>query len=143
VGEVDVFKMDSTHELWGHMNTNYVKLARTPQPPDWSDLLAALRSGDFFVTTGEVLLHDSRIQRAAGEITAEADVEWTFPLNFAELVWGDGSQTHRKLVPLAGTSQFGRRKMRIAEKAPNARWARFAVWDVAANGAFTQPVRFE
>ena len=31
LGEVDVFKLDHTHELYGHMNINYVRLDRTPQ----------------------------------------------------------------------------------------------------------------
>ena len=30
LGEVDVFKLDHTHELYGHMNINYVRLDRTP-----------------------------------------------------------------------------------------------------------------
>ncbi len=35
IGEVDVFQLDSTHELYGHMNINYLRvppaiLTRTP-----------------------------------------------------------------------------------------------------------------
>ena len=30
LGEVDVFKLDHTHELYGHMNVNYVQLDRVP-----------------------------------------------------------------------------------------------------------------
>ena len=26
LGEVDVFKLDHTHELYGHMNVNYIRL---------------------------------------------------------------------------------------------------------------------
>ncbi len=42
IGEVDVFKINRTHELYGHMNVNYVKLDKTPQPSDWSALNTAL-----------------------------------------------------------------------------------------------------
>ncbi|MBA3439257.1 MAG: hypothetical protein H0T92_05245 [Pyrinomonadaceae bacterium] len=151
VGEVDVFKIDHTHELYGHMNINYLKLDRTPQFPDWSEVVTALKSGDFFVTTGEVLIHDFKINgvpsggtttmRAGNEVMVEADIEWTFPLNFYELVWGDGAKTYRKIVFVPETNQFGRSRFQMREKLSGARWARFAVWDTAANGAFTQPVR--
>lgn len=77
------------------------------------------------------------------QISLDADVEWTFPLNFYELVWGDGAKTYRKIVPAHETGQFGREKIHISTTAPGAKWARFAVWDVAADGAFAQPVRFD
>ena len=153
IGEVDVFKINHTHELYGHMNINYVKLDRTPQRPDWSPLITALRGGDFFVTTGEVLIRDATINGAPSggatklaadsQISLDADVEWTFPLNFYELVWGDGAKTYRKIVPAHETGQFGRERVRIGTTAPGAKWARFAVWDEAADGALTQPVRFD
>jgi len=151
VGEVDVFKIDHTHELYGHMNINYLKLDRTPQFPEWSEVVTALKNGDFFVTTGEVLIHSFVINGttsggtttlgAENEVTVEADIEWTFPLNFYELVWGDGGKTYRKVVAVPETAQFGRNRFEMREKLPGARWARLAVWDIAANGAFTQPVR--
>jgi hypothetical protein len=153
VGEVDVFKINHTHELYGHMNISYLKLDSTPQHPDWSAVVSALRSGDFFVTTGEILIRNFQIngKPAGGQaqfgpdgmITASADLDWTFPLNFCELVWGDGQHVMRKIVNLHETGQFGRRQFRIEERAPSARWARLAVWDVAANGAMTEPVRLD
>ena len=152
-GEVDIFKINHTHELYGHMNTTYVRLNSVPQHPDWSPLVSALRSGDFFVTTGEILIRDFKLNgvpaggRAKLEdsdrLTADVDLDWTFPLNFCELVWGNGQHVFRKIVPATDTGQFGRRHFRISESAPGARWARFAVWDIAANGAMTQPVRLD
>ena len=151
VGEVDVFKMDHTHELYGHMNVNYLRLDRTPVFPDWSAVIEALKSGDYFVTTGEILIRDFKLNGvtsggmaklpAEDEVLVEAEVEWTFPISFYELIWGDGATTHRKIVQTIETGQFGRQRFQMKEKLPGARWARFAVWDVAANGAFTQPVR--
>ena len=46
VGEVDVFKIDHTHELYGHMNINYIKLEpdRVPRFDEgWQPVLDALR----------------------------------------------------------------------------------------------------
>ncbi len=153
IGEVDVFKLNHTHELYGHMNINYVKLDRVPQHPDWSKLTEALSSGDIFVTTGEVLIRNFTINGVAGggsaklgpagRITAEADMEWTFPLNFCELVWGDGTKTFRKIVPAHETSEFGRKTIAITTDAPNAKWARLAAWDTAADGVLTEPIRFD
>ena len=59
LGEVDVFKLDHTHELYGHMNVNYVRLEpdRLPRFSEgWRPVLDSLRLGQFFVTTGEVLI---------------------------------------------------------------------------------------
>jgi hypothetical protein len=143
IGEVDVFKINHTHELYGHMNINYVKLDKTPGPSDWSALNRALSRGDFFTTTGEVLIHEFGVQLSNSKISAEADVEWTFPLNFVELVWGDGTKTFRSIVAANETKEFGRQRFSIAENAPGAKWARFAAWDIAADGALTQPIRFD
>ncbi len=58
-GEVDVFKIDHTHELYGHMNINYIRLEpdRLPRFDEgWQPVLDSLRAGRFFVTTGEVLI---------------------------------------------------------------------------------------
>ncbi|HJU44197.1 MAG TPA: hypothetical protein VJ691_15325, partial [Vicinamibacterales bacterium] len=73
-------------------------------------------------------------------ITVSARVLWTFPLRFAEIVWGDGRTTHRQLIDLADTREFGDKSFQWRIKAPGWTWARVAVWDVAANGAFVNPV---
>jgi hypothetical protein len=112
VGEVDVFQIDATHELYGHMNVNYVKLPAVPSFDDYGKVLDALRRGDFFITTGEVLLPKVSIKEGAdGRIIVRARIEHTFPLQMAETVWGDGSQAHRKTIPLTETHQFGTRPL--------------------------------
>ena len=153
IGEVDVFKIHLTDELYGHMNVNYLKLDRVPRHPDWSELLTALKAANFFVTTGEILIRSFALNGApAGTsiqlnsddtVTVDARVEWTFPLNFCELVWGDGSSTHRSVRSLTTTGAFGHDELRFVVHTPGAKWARFAVWDIASDGAFTQPVRFQ
>jgi hypothetical protein len=141
LGEVDVFQVDHTHELYAHMNINYVKLDRLPSFDRWGDALAPLARGEFFTTTGEVLLPDVNLaSSSATEIVTKARVQWTFPLRFAEIVWGDGVTTHREVIDLAGTREFGGQTFEWRAKAKDWKWARVAVWDVAGNGAFVNPV---
>jgi hypothetical protein len=141
LGEVDVFQVDHTHELYAHMNINYVKLDRLPSFERWGDALAPLARGEFFTTTGEVLLPDVNLaSSSATEIVAKAQVQWTFPLRFAEIVWGDGQTTHREVIELGDTREFGARTFEWRAKASGWKWARVAVWDVAGNGAFVNPV---
>jgi len=55
---------------------NYVKLDRLPKFSDgWMPVLDALRAGNFFVTSGEVLLHDYSIQGAGAKRTFVVDVD--------------------------------------------------------------------
>ena len=87
-GEVDVFKIDHTHELYGHMNINYIRLEpdRLPRFDEgWQPVLDALRSGRFFVTTGEVLIPEFTGRRPAEWVDrrpeAGESVEVQFQLN--------------------------------------------------------------
>jgi len=141
MGEVDVFQIDSTHELYAHMNVNYVKLPSVPTFDNYGVLLDALRRGDFFVSTGEVLLPEVSITEGAeGRIAVRARIRHTFPLQMAELVWGDGAETSRKAIPLTETRPFGDYAFTADVEGGNWKWARLAVWDVAADGAFINPV---
>lgn len=56
LGEVDVFQIDSTHELYAHMNANYVHIPDVPAYGRYGGVLAAIAKGDFFTTTGEALI---------------------------------------------------------------------------------------
>jgi hypothetical protein len=151
IGEVDVFKLDHTHELYGHMNVNYVRMDRLPRFDEgWRPLLDALRGGRFFVTTGEVLIEDYRVGgRRSGESLSglrpalEAKLRWTFPLRFAEVIAGDGRDVERTRIDLSDTESFGQRTIRRELDLAGKRWVRIEVWDVAGNGAFTQPVWLE
>ena len=140
LGEVDVFQFDATHELYAHMNINYVRLDRLPPFERWGEVLAPLTRGEFFTTTGEVLLPEVTLAAKGDTIAATARVRWTFPLKFAEIVWGDGQTTRREIIELTETRQFGDASFRWHAKAPGWKWARLAVWDVAGNGAFVNPI---
>ncbi len=151
LGEVDVFKVDRTHELFGHMNVNYVRIDRLPRFDDgWPTIVDALRNGRFFVTTGEVLLRDFTVGgKASGETLTVgkddrtevvADLEWTFPLRFAEVISGDGAKVYRDRIDLSDTPAFGHRMLSITPKLAGRLWVRVESWDVAGNGTFSEPV---
>ena len=88
--------------------------------------MEALRSGRFFVTTGEVLIpHCTFNSKRSGETlqlpadgTAllEADLEWTFPLAFAEVISGDGKSVSRERISLEKTGPFANRRMEAPSK---------------------------
>jgi hypothetical protein len=141
IGEVDTYKKFAAYDLYGDFNVNYVKLDRLPKFNDWSPVCRALRSGEFFVTTGEVLIPNWTIEGEGKKSAVVADVEWTFPLEFVEVVWGDGVQIGRTLIPATSQPPFDTHQFRIPFDAMGKKWVRFSVWDSAGNGAFTHPVQ--
>ena len=152
-GEVDVFHIDADSELYAHMNVNYLKLDRLPAFGDgWQPVIDTLRGGRFFTTTGEVLIPSfdvagkpsgDTIAAGDGPVRVHASLEWTFPLAFAEVVSGDGTQVFRQHIDLGDTRAFGSRQIDVPVDLRGRKWVRFEVWDVAANGAYTQPVWVE
>jgi hypothetical protein len=141
IGEVDVFQIDATHELYAHMNVNYVRAASLPSFDRYGTLLDAVARGDFFISTGEILLPDVRWDGAsAREIAVKAKISHTFPLQVAEIVWGNGNETFRTMLPLDTTREFTDTPVEKKIEANGWKWARFAAWDVAGNGAFTNPI---
>jgi hypothetical protein len=154
IGEVDTFQMETDFETYAHMNINYLRLAKLPRYDDgWQPVLDALRAGAFFSTTGEVLIPEFRVGgKLSGETLSlgqttepilKADLEWTFPLSFAEIVSGDGARVYRQRIDLSDTESFGHRKIRLPLELKERKWLRFEVWDIAANGAFTPPIWIE
>jgi hypothetical protein len=129
-----MFQLDSTHELYAHMNTNYVKMDRLPDWDHYGAIVDGLRRGDYFVSQGTVLLPAVKITRQG--VTAE--VRWTFPLAYAVLVTDSGSTE----IPLDKTAAFGRETFTWNRDLSRAKWARIEVWDIAGNGAFVNPVWF-
>ena len=97
--------------------------------------------GDSFVTSGEVLIPSWEIRGTSDQRTVVADVEWTFPLDMVEIVWGDGVKTDRKVVSAKDLPPFGKHRVEIPFNAAGQAWVRFAAWDSAGNGALSQPTR--
>ena len=91
-------------------------------------------------TTGEVLFHSYGVSGSSARRVYTANVEWTFPLEFAELVWSDGTKVDRQIIPATDMPPFGSHEFKIPFDATGKKWVRFAVWDSAGDGAYTQPV---
>jgi hypothetical protein len=72
--------------------------------------------------------------------TITADVEWTYPLSFVEVVWGEGKKIDRQIVSVTDLGAFGTKHFAIPFNAQGKSWVRFAVWDSAGDGGFVQPV---
>ncbi|MDO8541187.1 MAG: hypothetical protein Q7S40_12180 [Opitutaceae bacterium] len=152
LAEADLFRMEPDYETYAHMNINYLRLAQVPRFGDgWQPVLDALRGGRFFASTGEVLIPGFSVagaesgavlgrEHAAANQPLRAALEWTFPLAFAEVITGDGEKTYRQRIELSDTEAFGERQLAIPVDLTNRKWVRLEVWDVARNGAFTQPV---
>jgi hypothetical protein len=98
-----------------------------------------MRAGDYFETSGEVLFRNWSIERTGKQSFYNVEAEWTFPPEFAELVWGDGKKTERQIIPLADLAPLTTHRFHIPFDPTGKKWIRFAVWDSAGNGAFTQP----
>jgi len=137
LAEADLFTIGQANEMYGHMNVNYLRMAALPGfDKGWGEILDTLRGGKFFSTTGEVLIPTFGVEGGKVNFT----LEWTFPLQFAELVSGDGEKVFRQRVQLTDTKAFGRGTFQLSPDLSHRKWVRLEVWDVAANGAFTQTV---
>ncbi len=139
IGEVDVFQLSPDDELYSQVNVNYLPLERLPDYEHRGLVLKAISEGRGFISTGEVLLPHVKVAALPEGIDVDADVTSTFPLRLAEIVWGEGGSTHRKVVDLSSSPGFETRTFHWHAEAPGWRWMRVAVWDIAGDGAFTNP----
>ena len=140
IADIDTYQKGPEDDLYPNFPVNYLKLNRVPGPDeDWTPVLKALRDGDFFVTTGEILIKSYGVEGTGDHRTISADVEWTFPLSFVEVVWGDGKKIDRQVIAATDLPAFGTKRFSIPFEAKGKAWVRFAVWDSAGDGAFVQP----
>lgn len=141
LAEGDTYTKWPDDETYPQLTVNYVKLDHVPAYNEsWSPIVEGIRTGNFFVTTGEILFHNWAVQGSGARRTYNASIEYTFPLEFAELVWSDGAKVERHTINLTDTLPFGTKQFSIPFNAMGKKWVRFAVWDSAGNGAFTQPI---
>jgi hypothetical protein len=144
VAEGDTYHKYPEDEAFPHLIVNYIKLDRLPGfDQDWSPITQALRAGEFFVSTGEVLIPSFEVEGEGSKRAVAAEVEWTFPLDFVEVVWGDGDSTGREIISTTDLPPHSSKKFRVPFNAEGKKWVRFAAWDSAGNGAFTQPVHLK
>jgi hypothetical protein len=141
IAEGDTYTKRPDDETYPLMAVNYLKLDRVPlYNESWSPIVEGIRAGNFFGTTGEILFHNWAIEGSGAKSTYTASIEYTFPLDFAELVWSDGAKVERQIINLTDTTPFGTKTFRIPFDATGKKWIRFAVWDSAGDGAWLQPI---
>ncbi len=151
IAEADLFTVEPENEMYAHLNINYLQLKQLPRFSDgWQQVLTAMEKGQFFSSTGEVLLPSFAVNgKGAGETlqldksgkaNVAIEIDWTFPLCFAEIISGDGTKVYRHRIELNNTKAFGHRKFNFPVNLSNRKWVRVEVWDAAVNGAYTQTV---
>jgi hypothetical protein len=128
-------------EIYSSSPVSYVKLDRTPGPDQSQLVIQALMRGDSFVTSGEVLMPKFSVTGSGARRTIAVDLEWTFPLNFVEVITGDGNTTNRQVIPATDVAPLGSKHFDLAFDATGKKWVRFAAWDSAGNGVMSQPVK--
>ncbi|MET0300073.1 MAG: hypothetical protein ABW036_09940, partial [Flavitalea sp.] len=151
IAEADLFTIEPENEMYAHLNVNYLRMDKLPEYKDgWQPVIDAMHNGSFFSSTGEIVIPEFRANgglsgdtvalAANGNADINFDVEWTFPLNFALLVSGDGSKVYKERIDLRNTTAFGKEKFRKQLNLKGRKWVRLEVWDAAVNGAFTQTI---
>jgi hypothetical protein len=141
LAEGDTYMKRPDDDTYPFLAINYVKMDKVPLwNESWAPVVEGLHEGNFFGTTGEILFHDWKIEGSGAKSVYTASIEYTFPLDFAEVVWSDGTTVDRKIVSLTDTTAFGTKTLRIPFDATGKKWVRLAVWDAAGDGAWLQPV---
>jgi hypothetical protein len=141
LAEGDTYMKRPDDDTYPFLAINYLKMDKVPLwNESWEPVVEGIREGNFFGTTGEILFHDWKIEGSGAKSVYTANIEYTFPLDFAEVVWSDGTTVDRKIVSLTDTTQFGTKTLRIPFDATGKKWVRMTVWDAAGDGAWTQPV---
>jgi hypothetical protein len=141
LAEGDTYMKVPADDSYSSLTINYLKLDKVPAYNEsWAPIVDGIHAGNFFGTTGEILFHNWGIEGSGAHSVYTASIEYTFPLDFAELVWSDGTKVDRQIINLTDTTPFGTRSFKIPFNAAGKKWIRFAVWDSAGNGAWLQPV---
>ena len=144
ITEGDTYTKWPDYEIYPSLAVNYIKLDKVPMYNEsWAPILAAMQHGDFFGTNGEILFHDWGVQGSGAKSVYTANIEYTFPLAFADLVWSDGTKVQHKIINLTDTLPFGTKEFKIPFDATDEKWIRFSVWDSAGDGAFANPINLK
>ncbi|UYQ94329.1 hypothetical protein MKQ68_04390 [Chitinophaga horti] len=147
--EADLFTITPQNEMYAHMNVNYLMLDQLPKYSDsWMPILDAMQHGRFFGSTGEVLIPSLRINdrisgdslslKADGTADVVLDLSWTFPMQYVDIISGDGEKVYHEKIQLTDTKAFGKQNFRFKPALKGRKWVRVEAWDVAVNGAFSQ-----
>ena len=140
IAEGDTYTKWPDDETYPQLAINYLKLDKVPlYNESWAPIIDAMQRGEFYGTTGEVLFHQWGVEGSGANSVYSATIEYTYPLEFADLVWSDGTKVEHKYVDLTDTTPFGTREFKIPFDATGNKWVRLSVWDSAGNGAWVQP----
>lgn len=134
----------TTNETYAHLNVNYLQMNQLPTySQGWQPVLDVMKQGKCFVSTGEVLFPAFSVNgKGAGETVKLPEdgktalllnVDWTFPLTFAEIVSGDGKAVFRERIDLTKTLPFGKQKFTFNTNLKGKKWVRVEVWDAAVD----------
>ncbi|KQS34349.1 hypothetical protein [Dyadobacter sp. Leaf189] len=149
IAEADLFTITQENEMYAHMNVNYLMLDQLPKyEGGWKSVTEAMRGGKFFSSTGEVLMHELKVNgklsgetlalNADGTASVSLKLSWTFPMNFVEIISGDGENVYREKTDLSKTKAFGEQQFQLRPSLKGRKWMRVEAWDSAVNGAFSQ-----
>jgi hypothetical protein len=141
MGITETYQKRPGDDVYANGPVSYLRLNALPDPGNYAPIIDVLMGGDYFVTSGEVLIPSHRYQGTGADRTLTADVQWTFPLDFVEIVTGDGEKITTKIVATTDLPPFGTRRFTIPFNGEGQKWVRFAAWDSAGNGALTMPRR--
>lgn len=145
----DLFFARPENEMYSQMNVMYLQMDKLPAfDDDWSPILNAIKTGKSFISTGEIVLNRFSVNgsgpgeeaNAAPASDIEAVIEGTFPLRNAYLFSGDSSEVYVESIDLSNSKEFTPYEFSMTADLSKRSWVRLEVWDVATNGAFTQPV---
>jgi hypothetical protein len=65
------------------------------------------------VTDGEILIKNYSVAGTGAQRTITADVEWTYPFSFVEVVWGQGNKVDRQVISATELGAFGTKHFAI------------------------------
>ena len=137
----EVQEQTAHDDIYASAPVSYLHLASLPTPDDATPVLDTLKRGDYFVTSGEVLIPLTRCRaRAAG---GRSWPTWSGHSRSTSWRWSGATGNE----PIGRSSRppslpaFGKNRFEIPFDATGKKWVRFAAWDTAGNGAAVQPVK--
>ncbi|MBI3264433.1 MAG: hypothetical protein HYZ58_14990 [Acidobacteria bacterium] len=112
VAATDTYMKWPEDDIYPSTFVNYVKVDRLPKFDEgWASIVRAMKGGQFFVSSGEVLIKQFAVEGAGARRTIAAEFD-------------------------CGSKRFS-----LPFDASGKDWVRVAAWDSAGNGTFSQPIR--
>ena len=138
----ETYRRGPGDDIYANNPVNYVKLDRLPAVDDMSSIINAMKRGDYFWTSGEVLIPSYAVE---GHRRAAHGRRRTWSGRSRSTSSRSSGATARRPIgrssPATDLPAFGKQQFQIPFDATGKKWVRFAVWDVAGNGAMVQPIR--